>query len=207
MTTTTAPPQPPFGDLVATRLLDQRILLLDGELDDQGGTRLCASLFLLAAQDPRADISLWINSPGGSVPAMLAISDAMRLIPNDVSTLALGLACSAGQFLLSAGTRGKRFALPHSRILMHQGSAGIGGSAVDIELQANDLRHTVDTLLGIIAENTGQPLERVREDSSRDRWYSAQEALDYGFIDGVIESLDSVRPQRRSPAGLGANAR
>ena len=186
------------------RLFDQRILLLDGELDDQGGTRLCASLFLLSAQDPRADISLWINSPGGSVPAMLAISDAMRLIPNDVSTLALGLACSAGQFLLTAGTKGKRYALPHSRILMHQGSAGIGGSAVDIELQANDLRQTVETVLGIIAENTGQPIERIREDSARDRWYSAQEALEYGFIDGVIDSLDSVRPQRRVPAGLGA---
>jgi ATP-dependent Clp protease protease subunit len=131
----------------------------------------------------------------------------MRLVPNDVSTLALGLACSAGQFLLTAGTKGKRFALPHSRILMHQGSAGIGGSAVDIELQANDLRQTVETVLGIIAENTGQPLERVREDSSRDRWYSAEEALDYGFIDGIVESLDSVRPKRRSPAGLGVESR
>ncbi|GAB3449926.1 hypothetical protein GCM10027517_36820 [Phycicoccus ginsengisoli] len=137
------------------------------------------------------------------MPAMLAIGDAMRLVPNDVSTLALGLACSAGQFLLTAGTRGKRYALPHSRILMHQGSAGIGGTAVDIELQANDLRQTLETVLGLIAENTGQPVERVREDSARDRWYSAEEALEYGFIDGIIDSLDSVRPQRRSPAGLG----
>jgi ATP-dependent Clp protease protease subunit len=178
------------------RLLQQRILVLDGELDDRGGTRLCSQLFLLSAEDPRADISLWINSPGGSVPAMLAISDVMRLIPNDVSTLALGLACSAGQFLLTAGTRGKRFALSHSRILMHQGSAGIGGTAVDIEMQADDLRSTVETVLQIIAENTGQPLDRVRADSQRDRWYSAPQALEFGFIDGILDSLDAVRPQR-----------
>jgi ATP-dependent Clp protease, protease subunit len=186
----------PADQYAAQRLLQQRILVLDGELDDRGGTRLCSQLFLLSAEDPRADISLWINSPGGSVPAMLAINDVMRLIPNDVSTLALGLACSAGQFLLTAGTRGKRYALPHSRILLHQGSAGIGGSAVDIELQADDLRSTVETVLRIIADNTGQTLERVRADSQRDRWYSAQQALEYGFIDGVLDSLDSVQPHR-----------
>lgn len=185
----------PMGDYAAHRLIQQRILLLDGELDDTGGTRLCSQLYLLSAEDPESDISLWINSPGGSVPAMLAINDAMRMIPNDVSTLALGLACSAGQFLLTAGTRGKRFALPHSRILMHQGSAGIGGTAVDIELQADDLREMVETVLAIIAENTGQPLERVRADSQRDRWYSAQQALAYGFIDQVVDSFDAVRPE------------
>lgn len=184
----------PMTDYAANRLLQQRILLLDGELDDQGGTRLCSQLFLLSGEDPKSDISLWINSPGGSVPAMLAISDAMRLVPNDVSTLALGMAASAGQFLLTAGTRGKRYALPHSRVLMHQGSAGIGGTAVDIELQADDLRDTVETVLGIIAANTGQPLERVRADSLRDRWYSAPQALEYGFIDGILDSLDRVRP-------------
>jgi ATP-dependent Clp protease, protease subunit len=111
-------------------------------------------LLTLAVEDPAADIALWINSPGGSVPSMLAIRDVMRLVPCDVATLALGLACSAGQFLLSAGAKGKRFALPHARILMHRGSAGIGGSAVDIEVQADDLRHTVDTVLGLIAEDT-----------------------------------------------------
>ena len=118
---------------------------------------------------------------------MLAIRDVMRLVPCDVSTLALGLACSAGQFLLSAGTRGKRFALPHARILMHQGSAGIGGTAVDIELQADDLRHTGDTVLGLIAEDTGQPVERIVDDSLHDRWYTADEAVDYGFIDGIVD--------------------
>ena len=156
MRETTSSPLAP-SDHLTTRLLEQRIIVLDGELDDHGGTRLCSQLFLLSAEDPRADISLWINSPGGSVPAMLAIHDAIRLIPNDVSTLALGLACSAGQFLLTAGTHGKRYALRHSRILMHQGSAGIGGTAVDIELQAEDLRHTVETVLGLIATYTGQP--------------------------------------------------
>jgi len=197
------PPGPlPLGEMLSSRLFDQRILVLDGELDDAGGTRLCSSIFLLSAQDPRADISLWINSPGGSVPAMLAIRDAMQLVPNDVSTLALGLACSAGQFLLTAGAPGKRWALPHSRILMHQGSAGIGGTAADIELQAEDLRHIVDTVLAIIAEHTGQPVEKVREDSQRDRWFTAQEALDYWFIDGVIDSLDRVRPGRPT-TGLG----
>jgi ATP-dependent Clp protease protease subunit len=194
---------PSLTEQVAERLLHQRIIVLDGELDDHLGTRLCSQLFLLSAEDPHADISLWINSPGGSVPAMLAIMDTMRIIPNDVSTLALGIACSAGQFLLSAGTHGKRYALEHSRILMHQGSAGIGGSAVDIELQAQDLRHTRDTVLGLIAQHTGQPLDVIREDSLRDRWYTAAEARDYGFIDAVLDSLDVVRPRTRT-VGLGA---
>ena len=194
---------PSLTEQVAERLLHQRIIVLDGELDDHIGTRLCSQLFLLSAEDPHADISLWINSPGGSVPAMLAIMDTMRIIPNDVSTLALGLACSAGQFLLSAGTHGKRFALEHSRILMHQGSAGIGGSAVDIELQAQDLRHTRDTVLGLIAQHTGQPLAVIREDSLRDRWYTAAEARDYGLIDAVLDSLDVVRPRTRT-VGLGS---
>ena len=202
MRDTTSPSQSALGDHLASRLLEQRIIVLDGELDDRGGTRLCSQLFLLSAEDPRADISLWINSPGGSVPAMLAIHDAMRLVPNDVSTLALGLACSAGQFLLTAGTHGKRYALRHSRILMHQGSAGIGGTAVDIQLQAEDLRFTVETVLGLIAKHTGQPLERIREDSARDRWYSAEQALEYGFIDSVLDSLESVRPRRVSRTGL-----
>lgn len=195
-----APPEiAPLSEQYVARLLHQRIVVLDGELDDAIGTRLCAQLFLLSADDPHADISLWINSPGGSVPAMLAIMDTMQLIPNDVSTLALGLACSAGQFLLSAGTHGKRFALPHSRILMHQGSAGIGGTAVDIELQADALRYTRDTVLALVAEHTGQPLEVITEDSLRDRWYSATEAKAYGFIDDVVSTLAVVQ----RPIGLG----
>jgi ATP-dependent Clp protease protease subunit len=135
---------------------------------------------------------------------MLAIMDTMRLIPNDVSTLAMGLACSAGQFLLSAGTRGKRYALPHARILMHQGSSGIGGSAVDIELQAEDLRYTRDTVLELIAQYTGQTVERIHDDSLRDHWYTAEQAREYGFIDDIIDSMDVIRPQR-GRIGLGAD--
>jgi ATP-dependent Clp protease protease subunit len=130
----------------------------------------------------------------------------MRLIPCDVATLALGIACSAGQFLLSAGTHGKRYALPHSRILMHQGSAGIGGSAVEVELQAADLRLTRDTVLGLIASDTGQPVERIFEDSRHDHWYTAPEALDYGFIDGIAASFADVLPQRRRAFGLRPSA-
>lgn len=178
------------------QLLGRRILVLDGGLDDDNGTLLTTQLLTLAAEAPDADISLWIHSPGGSVPSMLAIRDVMRLVPCTVSTLALGLACSAGQFLLSAGTPGKRYALPHARILMHQGSAGIGGSAGEVEVQADDLRHTVNTVLGLIAADTGQPFDRVYEDSLHDRWFTATEARDYGFVDHIVDSFDQVIPQR-----------
>ncbi|WP_188839063.1 ClpP family protease [Flexivirga endophytica] len=197
-------PPHPLSRQVAEQLLDQRVIVLDTALDDEIGTRLISQLYLLSAADPRADISFWINSPGGSVPAMLAIMDVMRAIPNDVSTLALGLACSAGQFLLTAGEKNKRYALPHSKILMHQGSAGFGGTAVDIELQADDLRQTRDTVLGITAELTGQPLERVFEDSLRDRWYTAEQAVNYGFVDHVITDLNHIKP-RKTPVGLGVS--
>ena len=200
------PTPPRFTDRERQALTHRRVLVLDGPLDDDNGTLLATQFLSLAADDPVTDITLWIHSPGGSVPSMLAIRDAMRLIPNDVSTVALGLACSAGQFLLSAGTRGKRFALPHARILMHQGSAGIGGSAVEVEVQAGDLRHTRDTVLGLVAADTGQSVETIFEDSLHDRWYTAAEALDYGFIDGIVESLDQVFPSKRRTAGLGVGA-
>jgi ATP-dependent Clp protease, protease subunit len=193
---------PTFSERVRERLLNQRILVLDGVLDDDNGTLLASQLFTLAAEDPDAGIALWINSPGGSVPSMLAIRDAMRLVPCEVSTLALGLACSAGQFLLSAGAKGKRFALPHARILMHRGSAGIGGSAADIEIQADDLRHTVDTVLGLIAEDTGQPIERIFEDSLHDHWYTAEQARDFGFIDEIVAEFGQVMPLRKHRIGL-----
>lgn len=196
----------PLDDDLATRLLAQRIIVLGSELNDAVGNRLCAQLLLLSAEDPRRDISLWINSPGGSVSSMLAIMDVIRLIPNDVNTLAMGIAASAGQFLLSAGTPGKRHALPHSRILLHQGSAGIGGSAVDIELQAAELRLTRDTVLSLIAEHTGQPLDVIEHDSLRDRWFSADAAKRYGFVDHVVASLDDVRPRGAHPVGLSAGA-
>jgi len=186
------------------QLLNQRILVLDGVLDDDNGTLLTTQLLTLAADDPTADVTLWIHSPGGSIPSMLAIRDVMRLVPCDVGTLALGLACSAGQFLLSAGTKGKRFALPHARILMHQGSSGIGGTAVEIEVQAGDLRYTRDTVLGIVAQDTGQSVERIFDDSLHDRWYTAEQARDYGFIDQVVDSFGQVMPSRRHRIGLAA---
>jgi ATP-dependent Clp protease protease subunit len=191
-----------FTERSRLSLLQRRILVLDGVLDDDNGTLLATQLLTLADEDVEADIALWIHSPGGSVPAMLAIRDLMRLVPCDVATLAFGIACSAGQFLLSAGAKGKRFALPHSRILMHQGSAGIGGSAVEVELQANDLRYTRDTVLGIIAEDTGQPLERIVEDSTHDHWYSAEQARDYGFVDAIAETFGQLMPSKKRPFGL-----
>jgi ATP-dependent Clp protease, protease subunit len=192
-------------DDLARSLLEQRTLVMSGVLDEAMGNRLSTGLLVLSARDPRADIHLWINSPGGSVPSMLAIRDVIKLIPNDVSTVAMGIACSAGQFLLSAGTRGKRFALPHARVLLHQGSAGIGGTAMDIAIQADDLRHTRDTVLSLISQDTGQDVETVERDSRRDRWFSAAEALDYGFIDAVVSSIDEVQSVVRRPLGLGAS--
>src|ERR687884_429048 len=152
------------GLSAADRLLHQRIILLGKEVDDAIANKLCAELLLLSAEDPRRDIALYINSPGGSVSAGLAIYDTMRLIPNDVATLAMGLAASMGQFLLCGGTPGKRYALPHAQILMHQGSAGFGGTAADVEIYAGQLERVSATLLRLISEHTGQPVETGERD-------------------------------------------
>jgi ATP-dependent Clp protease protease subunit len=183
-----------LDDQLAARLLYQRIIVLGAEVDDQVANRLCAQLLLLSAEDPRGDISLYINSPGGSVSAGLAIYDTMRLIPNDVSTLAMGLAGSMGQFLLSAGTPGKRYCLQHAQILMHQGSAGFGGTAADVEIYAEQLERVGNTMLRLISEHTGQPIENVERDSRRDRWFNADEAKQYGLIDHILDRVDDVRP-------------
>ena len=194
-----------IDDQIASRLLHQRIIVLGTEVDDPIANRLCGQLLLLSAEDPRSVISLYINSPGGSVSAGLAIYDTMRLIPNEVSTLALGLAGSMGQFLLSAGSPGKRFSLPHAQILMHQGSAGFGGTAADVEIYAGQLDRIGSTLLRLTAEHTGQPIETVERDSRRDRWFTAAEAVDYGLIDHVLDSVDDVRPaMSRQPMGMTA---
>ena len=194
-----------LDDQLATRLLHQRIIVLGAEVDDQVANRLCAQLLLLSAEDPRGDISLYINSPGGSVSAGLAIYDTIRLIPNDVSTLAMGLAGSMGQFLLSAGTAGKRFSLPHAQILMHQGSAGFGGTAADVEIYAEQLERVATTLLRLISEHTGQPMDTVERDSQRDRWFTAEEARRYGLIDHILDRVDDVRPAiARRTVGVGA---
>lgn len=200
----TESPAQAFTPEVRRSLYTQRVIVLDGVLTDDNGMLLMSQLMSLTAEDPQRDIALWIHSPGGSVPSMLAIRDVMRLIPCDVSTVALGLACSAGQFLLSAGARGKRFALPHARVLLHQGSAGIGGSAVEIEVQADDLRTIRDTVLGLIAEDTGQPVSRIFEDSLHDHWYSAPEALEYGFVDAIVERTEQLLRVHRHPVGIGA---
>ena len=184
----------PLDDQLTARLLQQRIIVLGTEVDDRIANRLCAELLLLSAEDPGRDISLYINSPGGSVSAGLAIYDTMRLIPNDVSTLAMGLAASMGQFLLCAGAAGKRFSLPHAQVLMHQGSAGFGGTAADIEIYAGQLERTGRTVNGLTAQHTGQPIERIEADGLRDRWFDAEEALAYGFIDHIVESVRDVRP-------------
>ena len=194
---TTAVAEPSYStldDQLAARLLHQRIIVLGTEVDDAVANRLCAELLLLSAEDSNADISLYINSPGGSVSAGLAIYDTMRLIPNEVSTLAMGLAASMGQFLLCAGEPGKRYSLPHAQVLMHQGSAGFGGSAADVEIYAEQLERTSAMMTRLTAELTGQPIERVEQDSVRDRWFDAEEALEYGFIDHVVQRLTDVRP-------------
>lgn len=202
MTTETMDPAQQLDEELRRRLFDQRTILLEGPLEDRNSNRLCTAILLLASQDPEADIRLWINSPGGSVPGMLAIRDCMRAVHNDVSTVNLGMAYSAGQFLLSAGTRGKRYVMPHAKVLLHQGSAGIGGTAMDIAIQADDLRATRDAVLACIAEDTGQPVTRVEEDSRRDRWFTAREAVEYGFVDGLVESLADLLPTHRTPIGL-----
>jgi ATP-dependent Clp protease protease subunit len=183
-----------LDDQMANRLLYHRIIVLGTEVDDRVANRLCAQLLLLAAEDPRSDVSLYINSPGGSVSAGLAIYDTMRLIPNDVITLAMGLAGSMAQFLLCAGTAGKRFSLPHAQVLMHQGSAGFGGTAADVEIYAEQLERTGTMMIRLIAEHTGQPVDRIEQDSMRDRWFSATQARDYGIVDHIVERLDDVRP-------------
>lgn len=194
MTTTSASPPPTLVGRTGLGLLHQRVLLLDRELDQENGAQLSAGLLLLAAEDPRSDITLLISSPGGLVPAMLAIGDLMDLVPCDVRTVALGMAYSAGQYLLTHGAPGKRSILPHGRVLMHQGSAGFGGSATDIEIQAADLRANRDLLIDLTAERTGQPRETIARDSERDRFWSAQDAVDYGFCDRVVTDLDQILP-------------
>ncbi|WP_037824359.1 ClpP family protease [Streptomyces sp. NRRL B-1347] len=183
-----------FDDQLAARLLDQRIVFLATQVDETSANRVCAQLLLLSAEDPRTDIALFINSPGGSVHAGLAIYDTMRLIPNDVATLAMGFAASMGQFLLTVGTKGKRYALPNARVMMHQPSAGIGGTTADIAIQAENLEFTKRAIERITAEHTGRSAETIARDSDRDRWFTAEQAKEYGMVDHVVDSLDDVRP-------------
>ena len=175
-----------LSDSVYERLLQERIIFLGTQVDDDIANKLCAQILLLSAEDPTRDISLYINSPGGSVTAGMAIFDTMQFAECDVATYGMGLAASMGQFLLTAGTAGKRYALPHARIMMHQPSAGIGGTASDIAIMAEQFAHTKREMAELIAEHTGQTVEQITRDSDRDRWFTASAAKDYGFVDHVI---------------------
>jgi ATP-dependent Clp protease protease subunit len=188
-------PQPGgFGhdDAVYQRLLRERIIFLGSVVEDDMANAICAQMLLLAAEDPSKDIQLFINSPGGSVSAGMAIYDTMQFVESDVSTVAMGLAASMGQFLLSAGAAGKRYALPHARVMMHQPSGGIGGTASDIKIQAEQMLYTKKKMAELIAMHTGQTVQQIEEDSDRDRWFAAEEAKEYGFVDHVVLSARQV---------------
>lgn len=182
----------PLGDQLFQRLLRHRIIFLGQQVDDDIANRICAELVLLASEDDHRDISLYINSPGGSVYAGMAIYDVMQYVPNDVATYAMGMAASMGQFLLTAGAPGKRYALPHAQILMHQPSGGIGGTASDIRIQAEQMLYIKRTLFERTSYHTGQPVEQIEKDADRDRWFTAEEAKEYGFVDQVIRSAVEV---------------
>ncbi|SCE77432.1 ClpP family protease [Micromonospora mirobrigensis] len=184
--------QPTFGDQVFQRLLRERIVFLGTEVTDDSANQICAQILLLAAEDSDRDITLYINSPGGSVTAGMAVYDTMRYVKNDVATLALGLAGSMGQFLLCAGTAGKRYALPHSRILMHQPSGGFGGTVADINIQAENMLHVKRTMQELIARHSGRTVEEIKRDWDRDRWFTAEQAREYGLIDQVVSRVDQL---------------
>ncbi|CAB4680805.1 MAG: ATP-dependent Clp protease proteolytic subunit [Actinobacteria bacterium] len=181
-----------LDDNVYDRLLRERIIFLGAVVEDKMANAICAQMLLLAAEDPEKDIYLYINSPGGSVSAGMAIYDTMQYVKNDVATVAMGLAASMGQFLLCAGAPGKRYALPHARIMMHQPSGGISGTASDIKIQAEQMMYTKRKMAELIAEHTGQTQEQIAEDSDRDRWFTAEEAAEYGFVDSVVRSARQV---------------
>ncbi|MDN5915396.1 MAG: ATP-dependent Clp protease proteolytic subunit [Pseudonocardia sp.] len=180
----------PLAESLSERLLGQRIVVLGQEVDDEVSNVVCSQLLLLSAEDPRRDIQLFINSPGGSISAGMAIYDTMQWIEPDVATVAHGTAASMGQFLLSAGAPGKRTALPHSKIVLHQPSGGLGGDATDIRIRSEQLTRQKRELAELIAAHTGQPVEQVVADSERDRWFTPAEAIDYGLIDRVVSRAE-----------------
>jgi ATP-dependent Clp protease protease subunit len=181
-----------LNDSVYERLLRERIIFLGSQVDDPIANMICAQLLLLSAEDPERDIYLYINSPGGSVSAGMAIYDTMQYVENDVATVAMGLAASMGQFLLCAGAKGKRYATPHARVMMHQPSGGLGGTASDIAIQAEQMLYTKKILQERIAFHTGQSVEQIEKDSDRDRWFTADEAKEYGFVDNVVSRANQV---------------
>ena len=185
---TGAPSMTGFVDMLDERLLRERIVWLEGEVRDENSNRIAKQLQVLAAEDPDKDVTLYINSPGGSITAGMVIYDTMQLIPNDVTTIAMGLAASMGQFLLCAGTAGKRYATPNTRIMMHQPLGGIGGTASDIKIQAEQMLFIKKRMAQLIAEHSGHTIEEIEADSDRDRWFTAEEARDYRLIDHVYST-------------------
>jgi len=181
-----------LGDHIYSRLLRERIIWLGSEVRDENANQICAQLLLLAAEDPEKDIYLYINSPGGSVTAGMAIYDTMQYVKPDVATVAMGMAASMGQFLLSSGAKGKRYATPHARVMMHQPSGGIGGTATDIRIHAELILHMKRVLAELTAAQTGKTVEQIVADADRDRWFTAAEAREYGFIDHVVTNATSV---------------
>lgn len=181
-----------LGDSTFNRLLKERIIWLGDEVRDQNANIICAQLLLLAAEDPEKDIFLYINSPGGSVTAGMAIYDTMQYVKPDVATVGMGLAASMGQFLLSAGAKGKRYITPHTRVLMHQPLGGAGGTATDIRINADLILQMKQELSELNAKHTGKTVEQILTDSDRDYWFTAQEALDYGFVDHIITNSTAV---------------
>lgn len=181
-----------LGDNVYQKLLKERIVWLGSEVTDESANTVCAQLLLLAAENPDEDIFLYINSPGGSVTAGMAIYDTMQWVSPDIVTVGMGMAASMGQFLLTAGTPGKRYITPHTRVLMHQPSGGAGGSATDIRINAELILSMKRELAQIIADRTGKSVEQINRDFDRDKWFTAEEALEYGFVDHVVEKASSV---------------
>lgn len=191
-------PKPVFPVSAADRLLKSRIIWLGEDVRDDNANDIISKMLILSADDPKADIYFYINSPGGSVTAGSAIYDIMKIIPNDVVTVGLGMAASMGQFLLTAGAKGKRFATPNLRVLLHQPHGGFGGTSSDILTQAkliNDMKHQ---LAAITAANTGKTVEQINTDGDRDRWFTAEQALEYGFVDHIIQSVDDVKTLSQS---------
>ena len=175
-----------LNDSIFNRLLRERIIWLGSEVRDDNANAICAQMMLLAAEDPDEDIRLYINSPGGSITAGMAIYDTMQFVKPDVSTVAVGMAASMGQFLLSSGAKGKRYATPHARVMMHQPSGGIGGTTTDVRIHAELIMHMKTQLAELTAEQTGKTPVQINKDADRDRWFTAPEALEYGFVDHVV---------------------
>ncbi|WP_094722247.1 ATP-dependent Clp protease proteolytic subunit [Bombiscardovia coagulans] len=182
-------------DPIFNRLLKDRIIWLGDEVKDANANVICAQMLMLAAEDPSKDIWLYINSPGGSITAGMAIYDTMQLIEPDVATVAVGMAASMGQFLLSSGTKGKRFITSHARVLMHQPSGGVGGTTTDVRINAELIMDMKKTLSQLTADQTGHSLEEIYRDNEYDHWFNAQEALEYGFVDKIVTTHGTMRAE------------